>query len=145
MSEIKMCTLCGRAGHRASTCPWGAKGIVSAALPVRTGLSSAAALALGIVRPARLREKNVEQYLDKAVRAAGGETRKVAFPGRVGAPDRFVMFPGGVAVWVEVKAPGEKPRASQVAEHLDLQRLGQRVAVVDSLGGVDALVKAHRG
>lgn len=69
----------------------------------------------------------------------GGETRKVQWIGRNGAPDRLVMLPGRT-MWVELKTPGRKCRPHQLREHLRMQRMGQNVVVVDSFAGVDALL-----
>jgi hypothetical protein len=94
-------------------------------------------------------ERDVEDYLVKRVKAMGGEVRKVQWIGRIGAPDRLVMLPymtyisGHVmptTIWVELKAPGAKPRPSQVREHERMRALGQRVEVIDSLEGVEALL-----
>lgn len=87
-----------------------------------------------------MKERDVENYLVERVRAAGGEVRKVQWIGRNGAPDRFVMLKG-LSMWVELKAPGEKPRPSQVREHERMRSMGQRVEVIDSLDGVDALLQ----
>ena len=45
-----------------------------------------------------------------------------------------------VTIWVELKAPGQKARPSQVREHERMRTMGQRVVVVDSIEGVDALL-----
>lgn len=97
-----------------------------------------------------MRESEVEKYLVERVKALGGECRKVEWVGRRGAPDRLVMLPpryAGLAnvnpartIWVELKAPGEKPEPHQVREHQRMRALGQRVEVIDSFEGVDALL-----
>ena len=54
-------------------------------------------------------------------------------------PDRLLFLPHGKFAFVEVKAPGEKPRPLQLARHRLLSRLGFRVYVLDSeeqIGGV---------
>lgn len=44
-------------------------------------------------------------------------------------------------VWIELKAPGKKPRIGQLREHERMRRLGQHViVVVDSLEGVEELL-----
>ena len=40
-----------------------------------------------------MRESEIEKYLVKQVKAAGGEVRKVKWIGRRGAPDRLAMLP----------------------------------------------------
>lgn len=87
-----------------------------------------------------MRESTIETRLVDRVKAAGGEVRKVRWIGRNGAPDRLVMLPGRPALWVELKAPGEKCRPHQIREHERMRRMGQVVAVVDSLEGVDEVL-----
>ena len=57
-----------------------------------------------------MREKTVEQKLVKAVKNRGGICPKLVCPGFDGMPDRLVLLPDGKVGFVEVKAPGEKPR-----------------------------------
>lgn len=64
-----------------------------------------------------MREKVIEQKLVAEVKKAGGICPKWAAPGFDGVPDRIAMFPGGKIAFVEVKAPGEKPRPLQRARH----------------------------
>jgi hypothetical protein len=96
-----------------------------------------------------MREKEIEAYLVKRVKDLGGECRKVQWIGRHGAPDRVVMRgerdgPGWAipaeTIWVELKAPGEKARPSQVREHKRMRAVGQRVVVIDSIEGVEELL-----
>lgn len=94
-----------------------------------------------------MRESDIEKHLVKRVKELGGEVRKVQWVGRVGAPDRLVMLPGardhttGNTIWVELKAPGAKPRPSQIREHERMRSMGQRVVVIDSIEGVEDLLK----
>lgn len=94
-----------------------------------------------------MRESDIEKHLVKRVKELGGEVRKVQWVGRVGAPDRLVMLPTGWdfnepngSCWVELKAPGAKPRPSQLREHERMRSMGQRVVVIDSLEGVEELL-----
>ena len=86
------------------------------------------------------RESDIEKYLVKRVKAIGGEIRKVKWINRNGAPDRVVWMNEGVQVWVETKAPGEKPEPHQLREHKRMRKRGQIVAVIDSFELVDALI-----
>lgn len=100
-----------------------------------------------------MRESVIEAYLVARVKALGGEVRKVNWIGRRGAPDRLVMLPaydtkvpGGriehddQTIWVELKAPGEKPEPHQLREHERMRRMGQRVEVIDSIESVQKLL-----
>ena len=65
---------------------------------------------------------------------------KFTSPGWAGAPDRLVVLPKGKVGFVEVKAPGQRPRPLQVARHRQLQRLGCYVAVLDDPARLDAIL-----
>ncbi len=83
-----------------------------------------------------MREKKIEQRLVKMVRKSGGLCPKFVSPGTAGMPDRMVLLPGGRIAFVEVKAPGEKPRALQGKRHRQLRDLGFHVLV---LGGMEQI------
>lgn len=86
-----------------------------------------------------MREKRIEQKLVKEVKARGGVCPKLVSPGFDGMPDRLVFLPDGKFGMVEVKAPGEKPRALQLSRHRLLRSLGFRVYVLDDpaqIGGI---------
>lgn len=86
-----------------------------------------------------MREKEVEKKLVTAVRNAGGSAPKFVSPGLDGMPDRLVLLPVGMMGFVEIKAPGEKPRPLQLARHRMLRKLGFKVYVLDyekQIGGI---------
>lgn len=86
-----------------------------------------------------MRERQIEQKFVKTVKAAGGIAPKLTSPGFDGMPDRMVLMPGGHIGFVEVKAPGEKPRPLQLSRHRLLRRLGFKVYVLDDaeqIGGI---------
>lgn len=86
-----------------------------------------------------MKEKQIEQKLRLAVKKAGGIAPKFTSPGFDGVPDRIVLLPGGRMAFVEVKAPGEKPRPLQLARHKLLRSLGFQVYVLDDeqqIGGI---------
>lgn len=86
-----------------------------------------------------MREKIIEQKLVTAVKKHGGICPKFVSPGFDGMPDRLLLLPHGRLAFVEVKAPGEKPRPLQLARHRLLCRLGFKVYVLDSeeqIGGI---------
>ena len=77
-----------------------------------------------------MREKAIEHKLVKAVKAEGGMCPKLVSPGTDGMPDRMVLLPEAHIGFVEVKAPGEKPRPLQVRRHEQLRELGFQVSVL---------------
>ena len=84
-------------------------------------------------------EKTIENKLTLAVKKAGGIAVKFVSPSFAGMPDRLVLLPDGVIAFVELKAPGQKPRPLQEARHRLLRRLGFQVYVIDSeeqIGGM---------
>ncbi len=86
-----------------------------------------------------MREKTLEQKFRAAVKTAGGLAVKFTSPGFDGVPDRLALLPDGKMAFVEVKAPGEKPRPLQLSRHRLLRRLGFKVYVLDDesqIGGI---------
>ena len=86
-----------------------------------------------------MEEKKIEQKLVLMVKRRGGMCLKFVSPGFDGVPDRIVLLPEGRMAFVEVKAPGKKPRPLQIARHQALERLGFKVYVLDNqeqIGGI---------
>jgi hypothetical protein len=79
-----------------------------------------------------LSEKQIEQKLVAEVRRRGGMALKFVSPSYSGMPDRLVLLPDGKMAFVEVKAPGQKPRPLQVKRHAMLRKLGFKVFVLDA-------------
>ena len=92
-----------------------------------------------------MREKTIEQKFTAAVKNAGGLALKFTSPGWDGVPDRLALLPDGKLAFVEVKAPGKKPRPLQLARHRTLRRLGFKVYVLDDeeqIGGMIDEIRA---
>ena len=87
-----------------------------------------------------IRERDIEDYLKRRVKAMGGEVRKVKWVGRSGAPDRLVLLSMYQPFWVELKAPGKKIEPHQRREHARMRWFGACVEVVDSFAGVDEVL-----
>ena len=86
-----------------------------------------------------MREKEIENQLVSQVKKIGGIAVKFVSPGFAGMPDRLVLIPDGHIAFVELKAPGKKPRPLQLARHRLLRLLGFRVYVIDGaeqIGGM---------
>ena len=78
-------------------------------------------------------ESTVERHLREEAKKRKGMALKFVSPGMNGVPDRIVLMPDGKMAFVELKAPGKKPRP------LQLERLGFPVYVVDNIeqiGGI---------
>lgn len=87
-----------------------------------------------------MREKQIEKKLIMEVKKRGGICPKWVSPGFDGVPDRIVLLPYGKFAFVEVKAPGEKPRPLQVSRHKLLRRLGFRVYVLDNESEIGGMI-----
>ena len=84
-------------------------------------------------------EKTTERKLAVAVKKAGGIAVKFVSPSFDGMPDRLVLLPDGLIAFVELKAPGKRPRPLQKARHRLLRSLGFKVYVIDKpeqIGGM---------
>lgn len=90
-------------------------------------------------------ESEVERYLREQVEKLGGKCVKFVPDFSRGFPDRVVILPCGVLLWVETKRPvGGEVDPYQNFQHVLLRRLGQRVEVVWSKEEVDSLLKEFR-
>lgn len=85
-------------------------------------------------------EKQIENMLTRSVKKAGGIALKFVSPSFAGMPDRLVLLPDGVCAFVELKAPGKKPRPLQVARHKMLRSLGYRVYVIDCIEQIGGML-----
>lgn len=85
------------------------------------------------------KEREIEQKLCKAIKAIGGLCLKFVSPGYAGVPDRLILIANAKIAFVEVKAPGKKPRPIQVATINKIRSLGFKVYVLDDekeIGGI---------
>ncbi|EGF07459.1 VRR-NUC domain protein [Streptococcus sanguinis SK1057] len=78
-----------------------------------------------------MQERAIEEKLRVESQKRGGLAMKFISPGLVGVPDRIVALPQGKIGFVELKAPGEKPRKIQVRRMEQLRKLGFLVYVLD--------------
>lgn len=82
------------------------------------------------------------------MRETRGVIRKMAWPGRRGAPDDFVGWPHlGTYCLVELKEEeqGWKLQDHQVREHQVLRSCGVPVAVLGSVAEIDAWIRMKTG
>lgn len=88
-----------------------------------------------------MREKQIEHKLVQAVKAEGGICPKLVSPGTDGMPDRMVLLPEAHIGFVEVKAPGQKPRLIQERRHAQLRDLGFQVSVLDDPEQIPGIIR----
>lgn len=91
------------------------------------------------------RESDIESYLQRMVKSVKGQTRKVKWLGRNGAPDRRVLLPPdiGLSCWVELKKPGECANIIQKREHARMRKLGEIVHLINSYEQIDQLISGR--
>lgn len=78
-------------------------------------------------------EKDIERHFVNHVKSLGGKCEKFTSPARRSVPDRLVTLPGGIIIFVELKAPNKKPTPKQQKDHEERRALGCDVRVIDSL------------
>lgn len=87
-----------------------------------------------------MEEAKIEKYLASQLQRRGYMCLKFTSPGTRAVPDRIIIGKGQVQ-FVELKAPGQKPRADQLKMHDNLKAHGLVVKVIDSKQGVDDYVR----
>lgn len=89
------------------------------------------------------RESYVERKLGEAVVGLGGIYRKVVTTHESGWADRECLLPGGVCVFVELKARGKKLRKLQQLQAIRLRKLGFEVLKIDTTEKIKDFVKRY--
>ena len=92
-----------------------------------------------------MEEKRIERRLVRMTSQMGGMALKFVSPGCDGVPDRLVLLPGGKVGFVELKAPGKKPRPLQVRRISQIRRLGFLVFVVDGTEQITEVSRKIKG
>ncbi len=88
-------------------------------------------------------ERVIERYLIKKVSESHGMCIKMESSSMSGLPDRLCVLPGNKVFFVELKAPGKKPRALQKIVISNLKDLGCKVYVADSKELVDKILEEN--
>lgn len=91
-------------------------------------------------------ESTVEEHLCTQVAKHGGRCDKVIDLTRIGGPDREAQWPlrlGGGLDKIELKKPGEKPKAHQTRYHEYLASCGVPVYLIDTKEKVHLYVTAR--
>lgn len=85
-----------------------------------------------IIREKKDSEKTLERSLVEKIRQRGGICLKLQGNMYAGMPDRLILLPGGLAIFVELKSEGIKPSKLQLIRHEELRALGFMVFVIDT-------------
>jgi hypothetical protein len=85
-------------------------------------------------------EQIIESKLTKEVKKRGGLCLKFISPNYAGVPDRLILLPIAKIAFVEVKAPGKKPRRLQIKRHEELRQLGFKVYVLDNVDDIGGII-----
>lgn len=92
------------------------------------------------VPSSRESEKDLEARFRKEIEALGGMALKLSSQMHRGLPDRFVVMPGGLTFFAEIKSTGKKPTGLQKHCHAQLRELGFEVYVIDSTASLEEAV-----
>ena len=84
-------------------------------------------------------EKQIERKLYDEVKKIDGMCLKQT--GIAGIPDRLVLLPNGKCAFVELKAPGEKPRKLQLMRMKQLKKLGFKCYLVDGVEQIKPMLE----
>lgn len=84
-------------------------------------------------------EKAIERYLVRKANENGLPCLKYSNPNMVGFPDRLLVLPGGMVIWVELKSKGQKPTKIQTMRIAELTKIGHMVRVIDNKTDIDNL------
>ena len=88
-------------------------------------------------------EKQIERKLTEEVKKLNGMCLKQT--SLAGIPDRLVLMPGCKMAFVELKAPGEKPRKLQQVRIKQLRKMGFMCFVVDGLEMISDVLDSIKG
>lgn len=89
---------------------------------------------------AKMSEKQIEQKLRADVKAMGGRAYKFVSPGNTGVPDRIVIMPGRIPIFVELKTDTGRLSPIQKAQIDYLERMGQDVRVLYGIKDVERFI-----
>jgi len=90
-----------------------------------------------IVNHAEVSEKAIERYLVDSVKRLGGVCLKYSNQNMTGYPDRIILLPGAITIWVELKSKDKHATKLQKIRHESLNNLGYDVYICDSKESVD--------
>ena len=89
-------------------------------------------------------ESKIEKKLCQEVKKVGGLALKFITTVN-GYPDRLILVKFGRVAFVEVKAPGRKPRPLQIKRIKQLRDLGFKVYVLDNKNQINNIIDEIKG
>ena len=89
-------------------------------------------------------EGKIERYFRDKCKENGILCFKFVSPGNNAVPDR-VCVGHGETFFVEMKAPGKRPRVDQKRRFIDMAMHGAKVHVVDSKEAADSVIRHYAG
>lgn len=90
-------------------------------------------------------ESDIEKKLVREIRKLGGVAYKFVSPGNSGVPDRIVILPGGVIVFVELKTETGRLSENQTRQLHRLGCLGMRTRVLYGMEDLDRFLDWAKG
>ena len=88
-----------------------------------------------------MKESTIEARLVREVRKRGGLCYKFTSPGSPGVPDRIVILPGGITVYVELKTEVGRLANIQKWQISEIQKRGATVRVLKGMEQVLAFLE----
>ena len=96
-----------------------------------------------IVNHAEVSEKAIERYLVDEVKKLGGVCLKYSSQNMAGYPDRLILLPGAITIWVELKSRGKHTTALQDIRLRTLNKLGYDTYICDNKEAIDKILKIY--
>ena len=96
-----------------------------------------------IVNHAEVSEKAIERYLVDEVKKLGGVCLKYSNQNMAGFPDRLILLPGAVTIWIELKSKGKHTTALQDIRLRALNKLGYDTYICDNKEAIDKIIKTY--
>lgn len=95
------------------------------------------------LRPVFPLEKDVETAVCTYAKGLGFYVRKFVSPAHRSVPDRLLISPKGVLFFIEFKRQGKRATPAQLLEHVEIEKYGPRVHVVDEARQGKAVIDSY--
>lgn len=91
-----------------------------------------------------MKESELERKFKQQVEKEGAKVFKFVSPGLAGVPDRVILAYGAKTYFAEIKRPGQHLRPLQVYRKKQLEKLGYKVFVIDSVTAISDFIEFMR-